>query len=107
SGSPSKAFMLCYKAAWAEIEKPTSVLLKLADEYDQVADAGNTDAATKAFGQISADLTAISENSVSNPAVLWQYVTQLVGFANTLQKGYSQENRDKLHRAIDALMKLF
>lgn len=105
SGAPSSQFMLCSKAAWERIEEPIAELLKTADDYDQLADAGNTDTAKKAFEQVTGDLTAISENAVTDPTLLWQYVTQLVGFANTLQKSFSQENRDKVQKAIDAMVR--
>jgi hypothetical protein len=104
SGAPSSQFMLCSKAAWEQIEKPISELLKTAEDYDQLADAGNTDTAKKAFEQITGDLTAISENAVTDPTLFWQYVTQLVGFANTIQKSFSQESRDKVHKAIDLMV---
>lgn len=105
SGSPDFHFMLCWKAVWGQYEKPVAELLKVADSYDSLADAGDTDNALKPFKQITADLTAIKEGAVTNRELLWGQVLKLVTFANTVVTAFSKENREKMGKAIDDLVK--
>jgi len=105
SGAPSVSFMLCWRAAWTKLESTITAMLKTAEDYDQLADAGDTDTALRAYDVITADLDAIRDNEISDPTAFWQYVTQLVSFANTLDTAFSPANRDKIQKAIDTLVK--
>lgn len=105
NGPPSSAFMSCWRAVWNEIEPIVTSTLKVSSDYDQLADAGDTATALKAYDTITQDLNAIRDNAVTNPNLFWSYVTQLVSFANTVNTAFSSDNRDKLHKAIEALTK--
>ncbi|MCK1285414.1 hypothetical protein IVB41_15950 [Bradyrhizobium sp. 44] len=106
SGSPpNAAFILCWRAAWQKLEPTVTSALKLADDYDRLADAGDTATAYTTYLNITKDLGAIRDNSVTNPNLFWRYVTQLVGFANTVQTAFSVDNREKIHKAIEGLSK--
>jgi subtilisin family serine protease len=56
-----------------------------------------------AFENATADLNAVSTNAITNPELFWSDVTQLLTCANTVQTAFSQDNRDKMRKAIDAL----
>lgn len=105
SGAPNAAFMLCWKEAWAQLEPLVLSTLKAGADYDQLADAGDSATALNGFKKVTSDLSAISNNAITDPAVLWSFVTQVLTFATTVQAAFSQENRDKLHKAIDAVVK--
>jgi hypothetical protein len=105
SGAPSSAFMRCWRKAWSQLDPIVSSILKAGNDYDLLADAGDTDTPVIAFHKVADDLNAVSTNAVSDPEVLWMFVTQVLTFATTVQTAFSQDNRDKLHKAIDALVK--
>jgi hypothetical protein len=105
SGAPSAAFMRCWRKVWSQLDSTVASTLKAANDYDLLADAGDTDTALIAFRNVTRDLNAIRTNAVSDPDVLWMFVTQVVIFATTVQTAFSPDNRDKLHKAIDALVK--
>jgi hypothetical protein len=105
SGAPNTAFMLCWRRVWSQVEPIVSSTLKAGGDYDQLADAGDTAAALNAFRNVTSDLGAISTNAITDPAVLWAFVTQVATFATTVQTAFSHDSRDKLHKAIDALTK--
>lgn len=105
SGAPSSTFMLCWRAAWGKLQGQVATLLKTGDDYDRLADAGDTASALQAYNEITQDLSAIKENSVTSPKVLWEQVLKLVSFAKTVSAAFSEENRAKIHKAIDDLVK--
>jgi hypothetical protein len=102
---PTPDFMLCWRAAWSQIEPTVTLALKLADDYDQVADVGNTQTVLRDFDTITEDLSAIRENAISNPNEFWREILNLVNLATSLQSALSSSNRDKLHKAIEGLTK--
>lgn len=105
SGGPSSIFMACYFAVWSQFQDTVGSAIKAASDYDLIADAGDTSAALISFEQITSDFGAIATNSITNPAVFWQYVTQLINFAGAVSTASSQDSRAKLEKAIDALVK--
>jgi hypothetical protein len=105
SGAPSTAFMVCWRKVWGQVDETVASILKAGQDYDQLADAGDTDTALIAFRKVTADLNAVAANEITDPAVFWMYVTQVITFATTVQAAFSQDNRDKIHKAIDALVK--
>jgi hypothetical protein len=105
SGAPSARFVLCWRAAWGQLESTVASTLKAAEDYDELADAGDSATALTAFRRIDTEFTAISRgNSVNDPQAFWQFVLQIVSFANTLQTAFSQDNRERIHKAIDGLV---
>jgi len=104
SGAPSDEFVNCWRAVWARMEEPVSSMLKAAESYDALADAGDSDTAKKQFSELSQALSAIAEGSVTNPEVLWQLATRLVAFGAKIEAAASSDNRKKLETAIDGLM---
>jgi hypothetical protein len=106
SGAPSDDFVVCWRAAWMQIERPVAALIKAADEYDQLADAGDSNNAKKAFTELSTALDAIAEGSVTDPAELWRIATRLVAFGQKVEAATSKENREKINKAIDDLVKV-
>ena len=105
SGAPSAAFMHCWRKVWSQLDSIVASTLKAAGDFDLLADAGDTATPLIAFRKVTDDLNAISTNAITDPEVLWMFVTQVVTFATTVQTAFSQDNRDKLHKAIDALVK--
>lgn len=103
TGGPSAIFLRCHHAVWKEVQEQIGAALKTASDYDVIADAGDTSAGLNSFREITADFGAI----IANPAKadeFWQHVTQLVSFAGSVATAVSQENRDKIRKAIDALV---
>jgi hypothetical protein len=49
----SDNFVLCWRAVWDQLQTNVSPLLKAADDYDQLADAGDSDNALLAFDPVS------------------------------------------------------
>jgi hypothetical protein len=105
SGAPSAIFISCYRAVWAQFQDGVNSAIKTGGDYDLIADAGDTSAALISYEKITEDFGAIAQNSITNPAVFWQYVTQLVNFAGAVSTALSQDNRTKLEKAIDAMVK--
>jgi len=103
SGAASDEFAVCWRAAWARIEPPVTALLKSADDYDQLADAGDGDNAKIAFKELSEALSAIAEGSVTNPDELWRIATRLIAFGEKVEAAISKESRDKMRKAIEDL----
>ena len=88
-----------------KLQSKVGSALKTASDYDLLADAGDTSAALNNFDKITQDFSAIVENSITDKTAFWQYVTQLVNFANAVSTALSQDNRTKIQKAIDALVK--
>ena len=105
SGAASDEFALCWRAAWGQLEASVTAVLKAADEYDQLLDAGDKNNAKTSFAELTEALSAISENSVTNPEVLWAIATRLVSIGEKVQAATSKESREKIHKAIDDLVK--
>ncbi|MCP3395310.1 hypothetical protein NLM27_42005 [Bradyrhizobium sp. CCGB12] len=104
TGGPSTIFLRCHHAVWKEVQEQIGAALKTASDYDVIADAGDTSAGLNSFREITADFGAI----IASPAKadeFWQHVTQLVSFAGSVATAVSQENREKIRKAIDALVK--
>lgn len=98
-------FVLCYRVAWVQLEGPVSSLLKAAEQYDLLADAGDTDNARKAFEPLAKSLAAISAPGDDGLIKFWNWAIRLVAFAGKLEAAISTENRDKIGKAIDDLVK--
>lgn len=105
SGAPSDEFVNCWRHSFSKLEASVASLLKVAQEYDELADAGATDTAKKQFAELSEALQAISEGSVTNPDQLWKLATRLIAFATKIEASMSKENRAKMESAIDGLMR--
>lgn len=98
-------FILCYQAAWVQLEGPVSALLKAADQYDQLADAGDPNNALKAFEPLAKSLAAISAPGDDGLVKFWNWAVRLIAFAGKIEAAFSKENRDKVGKAIDDLVK--
>ena len=109
SGSPNDSFAICWKAAWDQVGGLASNAAKAADDYDQLADAGDSDNATKAFDPLSKSLSAVAQADGNLDAVsaakIWNWTTKLLAFADKVAASASVENRKKIKDAIDALAK--
>jgi hypothetical protein len=105
SGAASDEFALCWRAAWGQLEASVTAFLKAADEYDPLLDAGDKNNAKTSFAELTEALSAISENSVTNPEALWAIATRLVSIGEKIQAATSKESREKIHKAIDDLVK--
>lgn len=105
SGAASDEFVLCWRAAWSQLEGSVAAVLKAADEYDQLLDAGDKNNAKTSFAELTQALSAISENSVTNPSELWAIATRLVAIGEKIQAATSKESREKIQKAIDDLVK--
>jgi hypothetical protein len=97
--------VLCWRAAWTQLEGNAAAVLKAADEYDQLLDAGDKGNVKTSFAELSEALSAIAEGSVTNPHVLWATATRLLAIGEKIQAATSKENRDKMQKAIDDLVK--
>jgi hypothetical protein len=98
-------FVLCWRAAWAQAEPATAAMLKAAEQYDQLADAGDTDNARKAFEPLAKSLAAISAPGDDGLIKFWNWATRLVAFAQKVESSFSKENQDKISKAIDDLVR--
>ncbi len=105
SGAPSDVFVLCWRSAWTQLEPIVASALKAADEYDQIADAGNPDNAKKAFEPLSNALDTLANDRLS-PETAWALAVRLIGFAEKVSTATSNENRDRIRKAIDDLVKM-
>ena len=106
SGAPSRQFMSCWSAVWETLEPQVAALIKSANSYDQLADAGDTDNAKDMYAKIASGFKKIADDDDSlDLADLWKSISRLVHFAETVRAAFSEENRDKLSKAIDAAVK--
>src|SRR5581483_81138 len=105
SGAPSPAFARCWRKAWGEIDSLVAATLKTANDYDDLADGGDTDAPRKAYAALAGQLDDIANAHEGDLTEVWKRVREAIAFAGTVQAAFSQENRDKLAKAIDALAK--
>jgi hypothetical protein len=103
SGAPSRQFMSCWSAVWETLEPSVTALLKSANSYDQLADAGDTNNAKDMYAKIASGFKKIGDGeNAADMADIWKSASQLIHFAETLRAAFSEENRDKLNKAIDA-----
>ena len=107
SGAPSDEFVLCWRASWSQLEGNVAAALKAAADYDELSDAGDSDNAKKAFEPLSNALDAIPKEQFSPDDLgrLWALATRLVAFAEKVHTSFAKENRDKIQKAIDELVK--
>jgi hypothetical protein len=107
SGAPSDQFVLCWRSIWNQLESQVSETLKAANDYDQLADAGDSDNAAKVFDPLSKSLAAIAQNQLDpkDLAKVWNWATELLAFADKVNAAASKDNRDKIQQAIDNLVK--
>jgi hypothetical protein len=104
-GSLSDDFVLCWRTAWGQVDTSVAALLKAAEQYDQLADAGDTDNAKKAFEPLVKSLAAISYPGDEGLAKFWNWAARLVAFAQKVETAFSKENRQKIDKAIDDLVR--
>jgi hypothetical protein len=97
--------MLCWRAAWDQIEPKAGGVLKAAAEYDQLADLGDTDNAYHAYKPLSESLSAVNTQNPTDLAKFWGWATRLIAFGQKIETAFSKENRDKIDKAIDAIVK--
>jgi hypothetical protein len=106
SGAPSRQFITCWAAVWETLEPSVTALMKSANNYDQLADAGDTDSAKDMYKNIADGFKKIGDGEdLPNLADFWSSASKLVHFAETLRAAFSEENRAKLDKAIDAAVK--
>jgi hypothetical protein len=98
-------FVLCWKATWDAFANDVAAALKDADEYDRLADAGDSDNATKAFVPLSQSLQAVANTDNASIAQFWNWATELLAFADKVNTAASPENRREIQQAIDALVR--
>ena len=99
-------FVLCWRSAWGQIEGQITALLKSADEYDQVADAGDS-TAEDAFKKLTAALNTVANPTPQQLDQLWDTATRLLAFALKVETVFSKETRAKADKAIEDLVKAF
>lgn len=109
SGTPNDDYVACWHAVWTKLSPLTERVLKSASAYDEIADAGNTNDAKKAFNLISRSLNAIAKEndtmSQANLRKLWNWAVQLMAFADKVNTAASPDNQKKIQKQIDALVK--
>ena len=98
-------FILCWRAAWEQVESNVAALLKVAEEYDRLADAGDTDNAHQAFRPLADSLQAITTTDETDLKRFWGWATRLLAFAQKVETALSKESREKIEKAIDDLVK--
>ena len=74
--------------------------LKAAEDYDGIADAGDTDNAYNAFKPLGESLAAVSTTNEGDIRKFWNWATRLLAFAQKLESGHN-ENRQKVQKSID------
>jgi hypothetical protein len=108
SGTPHDFFVQCYSAAWGAYSAAAGDMAKAADEYDKLADAGRGQEA-KAYQEIAKRLDAVADRAYNNanlPA-LWEAALRLLAIAQKVEQAASKENKDKISKLIDDLVKRF
>ena len=99
-------FILCWRFVWEQIEPDVGATLKAAEDYDGIADAGDTDNAYNAFKPLGESLAAVSTTNEGDIRKFWNWATRLLAFAQKLESGHN-ENRQKVQKSIDDLVKAF
>jgi hypothetical protein len=103
---PTDDFILCYAAAWKQIEDPAQDVLTAANQYDAFADASD-DQLQQAVQQIKANAVQLENPSPAQVKDLWEAAAQLIAFGETVSQSLSKDNLDKANKAIADLMKIF
>ncbi len=103
---PSEEFILCYKKAWAGLSEAVGSALKIADEYDKLA-AAPGDLKGEKVQLITKQLDKISKQSLSALELkqLWEAAVEIVAFAQSVVAAASPENKEKIGKQIDAIVK--
>ena len=109
TGGPSDRFILCWRQVWEGLRPTVTESLTSADVYDQLADAGGENNITVLFDNFKEHLDRIKTSPGPGNDIdfesLWDTVTKMLAFAQKVQDASSQENRDKISKAIQALSK--
>lgn len=109
SGSPNDSFTTCWKAAWDQLNVLAASVAKAGNDYDQLADAGDSDNATKTFDPLSKSLNGMVQANGNLDEVsasrIWNWTTKLLAFADKITKSASSDNQKKIKEAIDGLAK--
>ena len=105
-GLPTDKFMQCYRTVWSAAGDTTAAALKVAQEYDDFADA-SSGREGEAAAKIGEQLEAIASPNVTTATLqdLMKLAVRLVAFGEKLKAAASKENRDKIEKAIDDLVK--
>lgn len=103
---PTDDFVKCATIGWAVYSDKLAGLLKTGDEYDQLADAP-PDLTGRKLKAVTDKLDAIAKGTLPQASFqdLWKTAVEIVGFAQTVVTATSSENRDKIRKQIDALVK--
>jgi hypothetical protein len=102
-GAPSDQFMLCYRAVWGTMQEGISAALTTAANYDGLADPGDTATLLAQFNKLTANgFQIVTQPTNNDPLAL---VLAVVGFASDVATAVSPDNRAKLQKAIDGLVK--
>ena len=104
SGGPSPAFIMCYSGVWAQYHSAIDQALKTANQYDQLADAGDTNTALVAYDKlITDDYDKVVNSSTDNPKEFWSAVNQLITFAGAVANATSESNLATIKKAVEAI----
>jgi hypothetical protein len=102
-GAPTDQFMLCYRAVWGTMQEGISSALTTAANYDALADSGDTATLLGQFNKLTANgFQTVTQPTNDDPLAL---VLAVVGFASDVATAVSPDNRAKLQKAIDGLVK--
>lgn len=104
---PSDDFVKCATIGWAVYSEKLAGLLKAADDYDQLADAP-PDLKGDKLKSITDQFDAIAKGTLPQQSFeeLWKTAVEIVGFAQTVITAASSDNRDKIKKQIDDLVKV-
>lgn len=107
-GLPDQKFVLCHRRVWATFSDPIANMLKLADQYDQLADSP-PDIAGKRLKAITQQLEEIANGKLdqADAKSVWNFAVQFVAFAQSVIAATSPDNQRKVKSQIDALVKTF
>lgn len=104
SGAPKDSFILCWRAAWMQIETTAAAVVKAADDYDQMADVG-AGSIKNDFDQLVKTLDAIPKDNFYSAQEFLKIVSRIAAFGEKVSVALSKESREKIHKAIDDLIK--
>ena len=97
-------FMLCYRVVWSQYQAAVDDALKMANSYDQLADAGDTSSALNAYSHIvEKNYDNVVNSSTNNPEEFWTAVNQLLIFAGAVSNATSGNNLATLKKAVESL----
>jgi hypothetical protein len=105
NGAPNDAFVRCWEAAWAEIATQVANVIKSANDYDQLANAGDTSDVQKNANAILNSMDKITKPGAKVDLTnLWNITVELLAFADKVNTAASADNQKKLNDAIDKLV---